>query len=121
MKTPPTPPDDGVTFDLEAIARELRAEAPYVREGQTARTLIRSSDLRIVFIALQAGKTISEHHANVTASVQTLSGHIRLQLPDRSVDVPEGKLLVLDVGLSHDVYAETDSTFLLTLGWPAKT
>jgi quercetin dioxygenase-like cupin family protein len=120
MKTPPTPPDHGVTFDFETIARELRAEAPYVGEGQAARTLIRSSDLRIVVVALAAGKTISEHHANVTASIQTLSGHIRLQLPDRSVAVEKGQLLVLGAGLAHDVYAEADSLFLLTLGWPAK-
>lgn len=119
MATPATP-DDGITFDLTTIARELREEEAYVREGQTARTLIRSSDLRIVIVALRAGKTISEHHANVTASVQTLSGQLRLQLPDRAMNVPAGQLLVLAAGLSHDVYAETDSTFLLTLGWPAK-
>lgn len=115
----PAPLDQGTTFDLAAVARELHAEEPYLREGQTARTLIRTPDLRIVVVALKAGKTISEHHANVTASVHTLSGHIRLQLPDRAVEVPEGQLLVLGAGLSHDVYAEADSTFLLTLGWPA--
>lgn len=115
---PPMQPDHGVTFDFEAIAHELRAREPYLREGHTARTLVRTSDLRVVLVALAAGETISEHHANVTASVQTLSGQIRLQLPDRAVDVHAGQLLVLGAGLSHDVYAESDSTLLLTLGWP---
>ncbi len=119
MNTPATP-EYGVTFDLGSIARELRAEEPYLREGQTARTLIRTPDLRVIVVAIKAGKTISEHHASVTASVQTLSGHIRLHLPDRGADVPEGRLLVLGAGLSHDVYAEVDSTFLLTLGWPER-
>lgn len=117
--TTPTAPDPAVTLDLESIARELRAEQPYVREGHAARTLLRWSDLRIVVIALKAGKTISEHHADVTASMQTLSGRIRLQLPDRRVDLPVGHLLVLAAGVSHDVSADTDSTFLLTLGWHA--
>lgn len=119
VMTNPVPPDHGATFDLAAVARELRAEERYLREGQTARTLIRTPDLRIVVIALRSGKTISEHHASVTAAVQTLSGHIRLQLPERSVHVPAGQLLVMGAGLVHDVYAETDSAFLLTLGWPA--
>ena len=119
MKTPPTSPEHGALFDLEAVAEELRAEEQYVREGQASRTLIRASDLRIVVVALEAGKTISEHHAQVTASVQTLSGHIRLQLPERSVDVPAGELLVMGAGLTHDVHAESDSVFVLTLGWPA--
>lgn len=114
----PENPDHGVAFELAAVANELRAEESYIREGHTARTLIRAPDLRITVVVLQRGKTISEHHASVTASVQTLSGHIRLQLPDRSVDVREGDLLVMAAGLPHDVYAEADSAFLLTLGWP---
>jgi quercetin dioxygenase-like cupin family protein len=107
--------------NLEAVADELRSQEAYVREGQTARTIIRTSDLRIVVVALAAGKTISEHHAKATVAVQTLSGRIRLELPERSVDVPRGQLLVLGAGVAHAVYAEVDSTFLLTLGWPAST
>lgn len=114
------PPNHGVTFDLATVAEELRTEEPYLREGQGARTLNRSADLRVLLIALKAGKTISEHHANVTASVQVLAGRLRLQLEDRGVDLSVGQLVVLGAGVSHDVHAETDSAFLLTLGWPAK-
>lgn len=118
MKTAPTSPDYGALFDLEAVAVELRAEEQYAREGQASRTLVRASDLRIVVVVLQAGKTISEHRAKVTASVQTLFGQIRLQLPERRVDVSAGQILVMGAGLTHDVYAESDSAFVLTLGWP---
>jgi quercetin dioxygenase-like cupin family protein len=119
--TAPEDPERGVAFDLAALGRELRAGASYLGEGQAARTLIRTSDLRITLVALRRGKTIFEHHASVTASVQTLSGLIRLELPGRCVDVPEGQLLVMGAGLPHDVYAATDSMFLLTLGWPRRT
>ena len=115
--TMPAAPDHGSIFDIRTIIQELQAEDSYVREGRTARTLVRASDLRIVVVAVRAGATISEHHANVTAAVQTLLGHIRLQLPDRRVDLQVGELLVLGAGLSHDVHAEVDSAFLLTLGW----
>lgn len=113
----PVSPEHGAIHELGALAQELRNEPSYLRDGQAARTLVRASDLRIVVIALQAGKRISEHHANVTASVHALTGHIRLQLADRSVDLPAGQLLVLGSGLPHDVSAETDSIFVLTLGW----
>jgi quercetin dioxygenase-like cupin family protein len=113
----PKQPEHGVTFDLPAIAEELRADETYLRRGQVARTLTRTSDIRIVLVALKGGKTITEHRVDVTASVQTLSGHIRLQLPDRVVEVPPGQILILGAGLVHDVHAETDSSFLLTLGW----
>lgn len=115
----PSAADPSAAFDLESVARELRAEAAYLGEGQTARTLIRTPDMRIVLVALRAGKTISEHHANVTAAVQTLSGHLHLKLPDRGVEVAERGLIVLGPGVPHDVSAQTDSIFLLTLGWPA--
>ena len=115
----PESAEHGITFDLLALARDLQDEPSYLREGQAARTLVRAPDLRIVVIALRAGKRMAEHHANVTASVQTLTGHLRLQLADRSAELPAGQLIVLGAGLPHDVYAETDSTFVLTLGWSA--
>ena len=90
-----TSPEHGVAFDLQRIAEELRAEGAYAREGHTARTLVHTPDLRIVVVVLKAGDTISEHHANVTASVQTVSGQIRLQLPDRAVELSVGHVLVL--------------------------
>jgi len=118
--TTPESPDHGITFDLLAVGRELQGRPPYLREGQAARTLVRTPDLRIVVVALRSGKRISEHHANVTASLHTLTGHVRLQLGNRSAELPAGQLIVLGSGLPHDVYAETDSTFVLTLGWHAE-
>ena len=49
--------------------------------------------------------------------MQTLAGHIRLKLPDRTVELPTGQLLVLDQCIPHDVEAEEDSAFLLTMSW----
>lgn len=117
----PENPEHGICFELAEVARELLAAEQYLSEGQAARTLIRTPDLRIVLVALARGRTIPAHHASATASVQTLSGHIRLQFPQRTVEVPEGRLLVIGAGLPHDVTAESDSAFLLTLGFAANT
>jgi hypothetical protein len=37
---------------------------------------------------------------------------------DREFDLPQGRLLVLDRGVQHDVEALQDSAFLLTVAWP---
>jgi quercetin dioxygenase-like cupin family protein len=50
--------------------------------------------------------------------VHTLSGHIRLRLPQQVVDLPAGHLLTLDRSVPHDVEAREESAFLLTLSWP---
>ncbi len=113
----PASPIHGATFELGAIADELRQEPTYASEGQAARTLVREPDLRIVLVALKNGRRMAEHHAEVTATVHTLSGQVRLRLPERAVELPAGQLLVLGRGLRHDVEAQADSLLLLTLGW----
>jgi quercetin dioxygenase-like cupin family protein len=95
----------------------MRGEDAYRREGHTARTLVREEDMRIVLVVMSAGARIKEHRANETVSIQALRGQVRLRLPDRTADLPAGRLLVLERGLPHDVEAVSESAFLLTLGW----
>jgi quercetin dioxygenase-like cupin family protein len=111
----------GTTFDLAPIAAELRGEGVYERDGHTARTLVREMDLRVVLVVMRSGGIIKEHLAHETASIHMLSGHVRVRLRDRLVDLPSGgRLLVLEAGLPHTVEAVDESAFLLTLGWRPK-
>ncbi len=109
--TEPAPTGPGARFDLGAVDREMRKESAYLREGHTARTLVREPDLRVVLVVMKAGARMAEHRADETASVQTLSGNIRLKLPDKTVDLPPRGLLVLEKGLRHDVEASEESAF----------
>lgn len=115
--TAPTHPQGGATFDLTAIEREVRGGDTYQRDGHTARTLVRERDLRIVLIVMKAGARLAEHRTDETASIHALSGLFRLRLPDETVELSPGSLLVLEKELRHDVEAIEDGAFLLTLGW----
>lgn len=117
----PEPLIDAETFDLAALERELRNDAQYERSSQVARTLVRTSDQRIVLMVLRAGAKLAEHHADATVSIQVLTGHVHFHLPSRALDVKSGGLLVLSTALRHDVVALEDSALLLTLGWTPKT
>jgi quercetin dioxygenase-like cupin family protein len=110
-------PAPSVTFGLAEIADELAREPAFVREGHTARTLVRSSDLRVLLVALEAGKKIAEHHADVTATIQVLRGHVRVGLWDREEELGPGQLLLLAPGTRHELHALADSAFVLTLAW----
>ena len=118
--TTPEPTTHGAIFDVPAVAAGMRREDAYLREGHTARTLVREPDLRIVLVAMKAGARIAEHRANETASIHTISGHVRLHLPEEVADLPAGRLLVVERGRRHDVEAVDESAFLLTLGWQVK-
>lgn len=117
MHQAPEPVDEGACFDLPGVEAELRSEAQYQRTGQAARTLVRTEDLRIVLIVLAQGARLAEHRAQETASIQVLSGAVRLSLPKRELEVKSGQCLVLKAGLSHDVEATEAAALLLTLGW----
>jgi quercetin dioxygenase-like cupin family protein len=116
----PEPIHQGAVFNLAAIDAEMRGEDAYQRDGHAARTLVREDDIRIILMVMRAGARIAEHRANDTASIHTLSGNVRLRLPDRDAELPAGRLLVLERGLRHDVEAVAESAFLLTLGRQAK-
>jgi quercetin dioxygenase-like cupin family protein len=103
-------------FDLAGeLDRQHRDESWLHPTGRSSKTLVKYPDLRIVLIAMKANTRMQEHTAAGRISVHSLSGHIRLHLPERVVDLPAGRLLVLDRCVPHDVEATEDSAFLLTL------
>lgn len=107
--------------DLLAEIESLHKEDPWTQgTGPSSKTLIKHPDLRIVLLAMKKNMVMREHKTEARISVQTLAGHVRLKLPDRTVDLPTGHLLVLDRNVPHDVEAEEDSAFLLTLSRPSE-
>jgi quercetin dioxygenase-like cupin family protein len=105
-------------FNLAEEIEQLHQEEAWLRTGRNSKTLVKQPDLRIVLVALNAGKSLEEHEAAARISIQTLSGHLTLQLQDRAIDLPAGHLLALDRAVRHDVAAAQESAFLLTISWP---
>jgi quercetin dioxygenase-like cupin family protein len=106
-------------FNLANELDELHRDESWLQPtGRSSKTLVKHPDLRIVLIAMKANTRMHEHTAAGRISVHTLTGHIRLHLPERIVDLPAGRLLALDQCVPHDVEAAEDSSFLLTLSWP---
>ncbi len=109
-------------FDLDAEIRGLWQEDA-ARGGRNAKTLVKFPDFRIVLMVLRGRSRINEHEAAGRISIQAVRGHIRLHVSSHegageTIDLPAGHLLVLDRRLRHDVEAEVDSAFLLTVAWP---
>jgi quercetin dioxygenase-like cupin family protein len=102
---------------LEEI-QNLHKEDAWLRgTGPSSITLVKHPDLRIVLLTMKKNICMHQHSTAARISVQTLAGHIRLRLPDRTAELTTGQLLVLDRCVPHDVEAEEDSAFLLTLSW----
>ncbi|HUE75734.1 MAG TPA: cupin domain-containing protein [Chloroflexota bacterium] len=104
-------------FDLNEEITQLRNEDAWRQGNRNAKTLTKEQNLRVVLTVLRKDEQIKEHQTAGPVAIQAISGQIRLLLPDQTVDLPAGHLLVLGPGVAHDVEAVEDSAFLLTIGW----
>jgi quercetin dioxygenase-like cupin family protein len=102
---------------LEEIQNLHKEPAWIDSTGPSSKTLVKHDDMRIVLIAMRKNVVMREHTTSARISVQTLTGHVHLKLAGRTVDLPAGSLLALDPNVTHDVEANEDSAFLLTLSW----
>ena len=106
-------------LDLPAELSRLHDEAAW-STGQNARTLIKYDTLRIVLMALKAGKSLAEHRTEGRITIHVLSGHVEVKAAGRTFNLRAGGLLALDRSLTHDVRALQESAVLLTIAWPGE-
>jgi quercetin dioxygenase-like cupin family protein len=104
---------------LTSAAEQLASTRPWPK-GYASKVLVKTSDLRLVLLLMQAGSRIPEHHSEGRSVVHCLKGALRLQTPDEARDLREDDVLALDRRVTHDVQALEDSAFLLTMCLPSK-
>ena len=103
-------------MSLQALARnhlDLAAAAP---SGRSAHTVYGGHEqvLRQTLIALTAGTSLSEHENPGEATVQVLSGRVRLLAGGDSWDGREGDLIVIPAA-RHSLHAVDNAVVLLTV------
>lgn len=107
-----------LTFNLESEIDRLFQEEHWLRDGRISKTLVKYSDFRIVLVLMRQGTLMQEHKADARISIHALRGRLSIQLPEKTVALAAGHLLVLEKSLPHDVKAMEDSAFLLSISWP---
>lgn len=112
--------DSVIVLDLESLLKEIKLEKAWDLNGHNARTLVKHPHFQIVLIVLKKGAHIPKHKTDGEISIQVLSGHLRLQIARRAVDLAAGHLVALDQALAHDVEAVEESAFLLSISGTIK-
>lgn len=103
------------TFDLEAEAALLRDSALWRKHGHNSRTLLKLPDLRLTIVALKSGQRIRRHQTKMRLCLTAIKGHVGLTVDDETINLPEGRVLVVEPTVPHDVTALNDSVLLLSL------
>src|SRR5262245_23680241 len=88
-------------LDLTAELERLHDEQTWSR-GQNAKTLIKYDSLRVVLMALQAGKTVPQHKTDGRVTIHVLSGHVEVKGAGRTFNLRSGGLLAFDSEVVHD-------------------
>jgi quercetin dioxygenase-like cupin family protein len=100
------------TFDLALDAQTL---AQASNPARTGKTIARLETLRLTLMSLKSGSIVKRHKTEHEISIQTLSGHVVLHTDVERVDLPTGRVAVLERDVVHDVEAASDSTILITV------
>ena len=98
--------------DLSELAR-IHLEAALADEhGRSAELILRDGPMRQSIIALRSGVELNEHNSPDAASLQVLSGRVRVT-GQAVTEIGTGRLDIL-THRRHGVLALEDSVFLLT-------
>lgn len=104
-------------FDIRAEADKLLAEARYLPDRRSSKTLAKLAHLRLTLTAACAGTSTNWHRTHAPVSVQCLSGLILLRAGNAEVELDQAGLAVIEAEVEHEVAAVTDAVFLVSVAW----
>ena len=106
--------DRGGVSDLQTVAEGLLRDAHHQPARRAARTIIASTSMRTTVIALLAGAEMNEHVSPPVASLQVITGDVRLTVGDTEQPVRAGEIVRIPAQ-RHGLVADTDAVVLLTV------
>ena len=107
-------PEDADVVTLGRLAQELLEEARSASAGRTARTVTTGPLLRATVIALVGGAEMAEHDSPPAATLQVVSGEVRLISTQQEWSLAAGDLAAVPP-FRHRVVAVRDAVLLLTV------
>jgi quercetin dioxygenase-like cupin family protein len=82
---------------------------------QMTTTLVKTRNLEVLRLVMPRGKQISRHETPGEVTLQCLEGRVKVNLPDRSIELAAGDFTWFDGHRPHDLEALLDSTLLVTI------
>ena len=103
-------------MSLQALAREQQERAAAASSGRSARTVWGGHEhvLRQTLIALTASSSMSEHENPGEATLQVITGRVRLVAEGNNWEARQGDLLFMPKA-RHSLVALEDAVVLLTV------
>ena len=104
-----------VYVNLPHYINQIKQEEAWHKNDRNAITLLKTSFLRIVLIALHKGAILKKHIVPQMISVQVLEGKMQFITDVQTIELVAGDMIALYDGIAHTVVATEETVFLLTL------
>lgn len=99
---------------LADLASGLLEQARSHHSQRAAKTVVSGESMRATVIALAGGAELADHDAPPAATVQVISGQVRVHAGDQDWTVDAGEVLTIPP-LRHGLVAVSDAAILLTV------
>ena len=109
----------GLVFRIAEEVNSLRNDLEHTSGGRAAKTLAKTEGLRVTLVLIKKGFELNPEATAGGASLEVLSGRLRVQVEGLPWEVGVGELIVLADNLRERVTAVDETAFLLTVAWPA--
>lgn len=106
------------SFDLDALATQLREEDAYRTHGRCGLTLARGEHLTMVLTVVKEGKSIEELKPPGPVTILLLEGEATLETHDggRRVPLTPRTAVAFAPAVAHHVEAAADAVLLIVIG-----
>jgi quercetin dioxygenase-like cupin family protein len=104
-----------LSFDLPALIEKIKQEGAWKKGQRNAITLLKSSCMRIVLIALHKHSEINFKHSGNLLSIQLIEGSANFNTGNNSILLKKGSLLTFHKNLNHNLISLEESVLLLTI------
>jgi quercetin dioxygenase-like cupin family protein len=101
-------------LSLSELGSELLGQARTLHSRRAARTISVGPSLRATVMALAAGADLAEHDPPPVATLQVLTGSVRLHAGDLSWTLTDADIVTIPQQ-RHSLHADRDTVVLLTV------
>lgn len=101
-------------LSIEHAERIIKNEKAWIFGDRNAITLSHSTNQRIVLVALRKNAELVHKAIDAALSIQVVSGRIWVVAETQSYSLDTAELATLHGGTWHSLYAEQESTILMT-------
>lgn len=104
-----------VTIDIPYFIKQLLSEKTWKKKDRNSITVFKTTEMRIVLIALHKGAEMVRHTTKGLISVQILKGELEFKTDEQLVKLKKEDMLTLQHNIPHYIRAKKKTFFLLTL------